>query len=238
MNDTTDSSRLADMVTSLVGAARRAGADAADAVALRARSTSVSVRLGKVEGTESAENDDIALRVFVGKRTASVSANAGSDPAALAERAVAMARVSPEDPFQGLVDPSCWSRHPATSISSTQLRSARNGCARTRLHWKRPRLALQGTTNSGGAAASAGMGGLVLATSEGFVGSYSRTRFSRSVSVIAGEGTSMERDYEYSMRLHFADLERAGIHWQDGRRACGAPFERAQGPHWPGHRCV
>ena len=66
-----------------------------------------------------------------------------------------------------------------------------------------------GVTNSGGAGASAGMGGLVLATSHGFVGQYMATRFSRSVSVLAGEGTGMERDYDYSSRLHFAELETA-----------------------------
>src|SRR5690606_7676578 len=64
-------------------------------------------------------------------------------------------------------------------------------------------------TNSGGAGASAGMGGLVLATSHGFVGQYMATRFSRSVSVLAGEGTGMERDYDFSSRLHFSELDAA-----------------------------
>ena len=100
-----DASALTDRVSSLVEAARRAGADASDAVAIRSRSTSVSVRLGKVEGTDASETDDISLRVFLGKRVASVSAPASADPVSLAERAVAMARVSPEDPHQGLADP-------------------------------------------------------------------------------------------------------------------------------------
>ena len=105
MTNSVDASKLVDRVAALVEAARKAGADAADAVAVRGRSSSVSVRLGKVEATESSESDDIALRVFVGKRVASVSATAASDADALAERAVAMARVSPEDPYQGLADP-------------------------------------------------------------------------------------------------------------------------------------
>src|SRR5690606_20893023 len=99
MNQPIDSRSLVDLVSRLVDAAKGAGADAADAVAVRSRSTSVSVRLGKVEGTESSESDDVSLRVFVGNRVASVSANASSDAAMLAERAVAMARVSPEDPW-------------------------------------------------------------------------------------------------------------------------------------------
>src|SRR6188768_179554 len=83
MNNSVDASRLVDRVAALVEAAKKAGADAADAVAVRGRSTSVSVRLGKVEATESSESDDISLRVFVGNRVASVSATAASDTAVL-----------------------------------------------------------------------------------------------------------------------------------------------------------
>ena len=101
MDDVLDPKRLTDTVAALVEAAKRAGADAADAVAVRGRSSGVSVRLGKVESTEASEGDDVSLRVFVGKRVASVSATAGSDPAALAERAVAMAKVSPGRSLSG-----------------------------------------------------------------------------------------------------------------------------------------
>src|SRR5690606_1162923 len=153
---------------------------------------SVSVRLGKVEGTEAAESDDVSLRVFVGRRVASVSADAASDPATLAERAVAMARVSPEDPYQDLADAALLTRAPqdldlfdGTSPSAAQLRE-------DALAMEAAALDVEGVSNSGGAGASAGMGGLVLATSHGFLGQYMATRFSRSVSVIAGEGTAME----------------------------------------------
>ena len=207
MNDTVDAARLTDQVAALVEAAKRAGADAADAVAVRGRSTSVSVRLGKVEGTSSSESDDISLRVFVGQRVASVSATAASDPRMLAERAVAMARVSPEDPFQGLADPSLLTAEPRdlelfdpTEVSADRMRD-------DALAMEEAALAVPGITNSGGVGAGAGMGGLVLATSHGFVGHYVGTRFSLSASVIAGEGTGMERDYEFSSRLHFADLD-------------------------------
>jgi len=201
-----DTPRLTDTVAKLVEAAKRAGADASDAVAIRSRSASVSVRLGKVEATEASESDDIALRVFVGKRVASVSATASSDAEVLAERAVAMAKVSPEDPYQGLADKSRLAKDirdldlfDATEVSADRLREAA-------LAAEAAALAFPGVTNSSGSGAGAGMGGLVLATSEGFLGSYMVTRFSRSVSVIAGEGTGMERDYDYSSRLHFADL--------------------------------
>ena len=209
MNDASDAARLTDRVAALVDAARKAGADAADAVAVRGRSTSVSVRLGKVEGTNSSEGDDVSLRVFVGKRVASVSATASSDPAALAERAVAMARVSPEDPYQELADPALLAKtvrdldlYDPTEVSADELREAALAAEETA-------LAVPGVTNSGGSGASAGLGGLVLATSHGFVGHYVGSRFGRSASVIAGQGTGMERDYEYSSRPHFADLDSA-----------------------------
>ena len=207
MDDVLDPKKLTDTVSALVEAAKRAGADAADAVAVRGRSSSVSVRLGKVESTDASEGDDMSLRVFVGKRVASVSATASSDPKALAERAVAMAKVSPEDPYQGLADEALLARatrdldlYDATVVSSADMRAHA-------LAAEEAALAVKGVTNSSGSSASAGLGGLVLATSHGFLGHYVGTRFSRSVSVIAGEGTGMERDYEFSSRLHFADLD-------------------------------
>jgi PmbA protein len=209
MNDAADAARLTDRVAALVEAAKKAGADAADAVAVRGRSTSVSVRLGKVESTNASEGDDVSLRVFIGKRVASVSATASSDPAALAERAVAMAKVSPEDPFQGLADAELLAKtvrdldlYDSTVVTADELREAA-------LAAEEAALAVPGVTNSGGSGASAGLGGLVLATSHGFVGHYVGSRFGRSASVIAGQGTGMERDYEYSSRLHFADLDSA-----------------------------
>ncbi|HWK67875.1 MAG TPA: TldD/PmbA family protein [Rhizobiaceae bacterium] len=207
MTNTIDTGKLADRVSALVEAARKAGADAADAVAMLGRSTSVSVRLGKVEATEASESEDVSLRVFVGQRVASVSATAGSDPAALAERAVGMAKVSPEDPFQGLAD----SSRLATSIRDLDLFDATVVAAEVlkedALAAEQAALAVEGVTNSAGSSASAGLGGLVLATSDGFLGHYVATRFSRSTSAIAGEGTGMERDYDFSSRLHFADLD-------------------------------
>jgi PmbA protein len=208
--------KLVNQVAELVEAAKRAGADAADAVAVRGRSVGVSVRLGKVENTEASESDDISLRVFVGQRVANISANAGADIAALAERAVAMAKVSPEDPFQSLADPALLSTgvddldlFDPTELSGDQLREAA-------LEAEEAALGVSGVTNSAGSGAGFGYGGLVLATSHGFTGHYVGSRFSRSVSVIAGEGTGMERDYDFSSRIHFNELEDAAT---IGRRA-------------------
>ncbi len=214
MSDTLDSGVLQTDVlqaraAELLDLALKAGADQADAVVIRGRSRSVSVRLGKVEGTEASESDDFSLRVFVGRRVASVSANPGFDLKMLAERAVAMAKASPEDPYASLADASRLAQsypdlqlHDATEVSTEALTAAA-------LEAEEAALAVSGVTNSSGAGASAGMGGLVLVTSHGFSGSYMGTRFGRSVSAIAGEGTRMERDYDFDSRLYFADLKSA-----------------------------
>lgn len=198
---------LVNKAAQLVEQAKKAGADRCDAVVVRGRSTSVNVRLGKVEGTDSSEGDSFSLRVFVGNQVASVNANAGIDAVELAERAVAMARVSPEDPFAALADPETLAKtyddldlFDATEVDAAALTDAA-------LAMEEAALGIEGVSNSGGAGASSGMGGLVLVTSEGFTGSYAGTRFGRSVSVIAGEGTLMERDYEFDSRLYFADLD-------------------------------
>src|SRR4051812_40517989 len=112
MSTLLDQSALTDLAERLVAAARAAGADSADAVAVRSASLSVEVREGAVEESERAEGDDVGLRVFVGRRQAVVSTNDvthdGIDT--LAERAVAMARVAPEDRFSGLADPEALAR--------------------------------------------------------------------------------------------------------------------------------
>ncbi|WP_077962916.1 TldD/PmbA family protein [Ensifer adhaerens] len=206
MSDTIDSADLEKRASELVDLARKAGADAADAVVVRGRSRSVSVRLGKVEATEASESDDFSLRVFVGRRVASVSANPGFDLKLLAERAVAMAKASPEDPFASLADAGRLAKsYPdldlfdPTEVSTESL-------TEEALAAEEAALGVSGVTNSSGGGASAGMGGLVLVTSHGFSGSYMATRFGRSVSAIAGGGTKMERDYDYDSRLYVADL--------------------------------
>ena len=207
MSSEIDSVTLLSRASQLIDLARKAGADAADAVVVRSRSQSVSVRLGKVEGTQSSESDDFSLRVFVGNRVASVSANPGFDLQVLAERAVAMAKVSPEDPFACLADDDKLARnypdldlYDPTEVSTDELRDAA-------LAMEEAGLAVKGVSNSSGSGASSGMGGMVLVTSRGFEGSYRGSRFGRSVSVIAGEGTGMERDYDFDSRLYFADLD-------------------------------
>ncbi|HEY5279427.1 MAG TPA: TldD/PmbA family protein [Pseudolabrys sp.] len=204
-----DQSALLERAERLVKAARAAGADAADAVAVRGVSVSVEVRDGAVEESESAEGDDLGLRVLVGKKQAVVSTNdmSSDGTAALAERAVAMARAAPEDKYAGLADESELARAfpdldlidramPTVGELETTARAA-----------EQAGLAVKGVSKSGGASASAGIGGMVLVTSHGFSGAYLGSSHGVSMTAIAGDGTGMERDYDYSSVRHLSDLE-------------------------------
>ncbi len=195
----------------LVKAALKAGADAADAVEFKHISAGVSYRLGQLEDVGRSEASDLGLRVFVGKQVAFVSSTDFSADALaeLPKRAVAMARLAPEDKFAGLAprellatevrdldidDP----QEPSTALLVEQARTAEAAA-----------LGVAGITNSEGGGADYGRTIVTLATSEGFLGGYAGTSRSISVSVIAGEGTLMERDYAYTSARHRGDLESA-----------------------------
>ncbi|HVG50815.1 MAG TPA: TldD/PmbA family protein, partial [Xanthobacteraceae bacterium] len=209
MDSLLDQSVLTKLAERLVEAARRAGADAADAIATRGVSQSIEVREGTVEESERSEGDNIGLRVLVGQQQAVVSTNdiSGDGIDALAQRAVAMAKVAPPDKYAGLADPSQLARAipdldlldpvlPQVAALEAQARAA-----------EAAGLAVKGVTKSGGASASAGIGGMVLVTSTGFSHAYLGSQHGVSMQAIAGEGSGMERDYDYSSALHASDLE-------------------------------
>ena len=209
-----------DLLADLIAKARAAGADAADAVLVSGTSLSVQRRLGKIEHLERAEGRDLGLRVFVGQRAAIV-ASSTADPAgfaALAERAVAMARVVPADPYGGLAaeaqattadldldDPAEPSAEALIARAATAEEAA---------------LAVPGITNSEGAEAGYGRTEVTLVTSAGFAGRYGRTSHSLSATALAGSGTGMQRDYDYTSTVHYEDLEdAASIGRSAGERA-------------------
>jgi PmbA protein len=204
-----DQSALMTLAERLVKAARAAGADAADAVAMRSVSQSVEVRDGQVEESERAEGNDMGLRVLVGRRQAVVSTNdmTGDGVSALAERAVAMARVAPEDRYAGLADRELLAHEfPDLDLVDRELPDVGALEAMARRAEEAGR-AVSGVSKSGGASASAGIGGMVLLTSHGFSGAYLGSRHSVAMQAIAGQGTAMETDYDFSSALHAADLD-------------------------------
>jgi len=220
MDDTTGND--IDLLQDLIGRARRAGADAADAVLFEGISLSHGRRLGKTEKLERSEGQDLGLRVFIGRQQAVVSSSDRS-PKALDElvaRAVEMARAVPEDPFCGVADPAEITRQwPALDMSDPEEPSAEVLIERARAA-EEAALAVPGVTNSEGAEAGWGRSRVALAASNGFAGAYSGTSHGVSASVIGGEGSGMERDYDYSSAVYAADLrDPAEIGKSAGERA-------------------
>jgi PmbA protein len=211
----------ADTLQDLVAAARRAGADAADALLVASASLSVQRRLGKIEQLERAEGFDLGLRVFIGPAGAqrqAIVASTDASPrgfAALAERAVAMAKVVPEDPYAGLPDAPDGLTSAELELADEAEPTAEQLIART-AEAEEAALAIPGVTNSEGAEAGFSRYTVALAASNGFAGQYTRTSHSISATALAGQGTGMERDYDYSTTVFLADLEDAA---SIGRRA-------------------
>ncbi len=204
----TAESNILDLLTDLIGKAGKAGADGADAVFVESGSLVLSQRMGERERLERSEHTDLGLRVFVGRRQAIVSSSDLSPGALqeLVERAVTMARSTPEDPYCGLAPPEllataiaeldiCDESEPTVEVLAE--RAARvEDAART----------VAGVTNSEGAEASWGHGAFAVAASNGFAQTFSSSRHSISVAVVAGEGTAMERDFDYTSAVYAEDM--------------------------------
>lgn len=204
---------LSDLTARLLDAAKRAGAEAADALAVHGTSTTIDVRQGKLEQAERAEGTDIGLRVLIGGRQACVSASDISDRTitALAERAVAMAREAPEDPTAGLADPSQLARgwdlaafdlcDPAPEPDAAALEQDCRAVEAAALS----RKGITQVEASAGYSARA----MHLAASNGFAGGYARTSRSLSAVAFTGQGTGMERDWAGESRTYQSDLPAA-----------------------------
>lgn len=207
----------------LVERARKAGADAADAVYIADASESVSVRLGKLEDVERSESEHIGLRVFVGRRSASIGSSDLSDEALseLAARALAMAQGAPEDPYAGLAPEELLFKGPFPDLDLVDSGEPSPQALRAMAEEAEDAArAVAGVTNSEGAGASSGGAVMALATSHGFAGAYAATSRSISASVVAGEGSNMQRDYAARMARHREDLiSPSEIGQQAGERA-------------------
>ena len=197
-----------NLLSDLLKWAKAAGADAADALYVNGESISVAQRLGRREKLESSEGHDLGLRVFVGRRQAFVSSTDfdAKTLRAVAQRAVDMARAVPEDPVCGIAPEELLVRSwPDLDLDDKRRPSVRKLLALV-AETEDAARAVKGVTNSEGAEAGWGRSSVMLAASNGFSGGYSRGGWSLSCAVVGGEGTGMERDYEWTSAVHFEDL--------------------------------
>jgi len=208
-----------NLLASLIAAASRAGADAVDALFVENVSASVSYRLGKLEDVERSESADLGLRVFLGNRVAFVSSTDFSRDALdqLPERAIAMARLAPEDKYAGLAPADRLAKSiPALDLEDQDEPAPELLVERARTA-EAAGMAVKGVTNSEGGGASFSRAGVALATTSGFYGRYAGTSHNTGVSMLAGEGTLMERDYDQASARHAGNLRSA----EDIGRAAG-----------------
>ena len=220
---------LSDLTHQLIDIARKAGADAADAIAVDGTSLSIDVRGGVLEHAERSEGIDIGLRVLIGKRQACVSSS-DIKPDTLrqmAERAVAMAKEAPEDPHAGLADPAQLAQ--ATDNAALEMHDPAEEPDPAMLQDQAARAEAAALRNAGISqvqSASAGYSRrrVHLAATNGFSAGYTRTDSGLSCVAISGTGTAMERDYDYDNRVFRADLRDADA---IGTRAAARAVERS-----------
>ncbi|GGO59061.1 PmbA protein [Roseovarius pacificus] len=202
---------LDQLTDSLLDAARKAGAGAADAIAIEGRSITIDMRGGTLEQAEREEGVDVGLRVMVGQRQACVSASDARPEVltALAERAVAMAREAPEDPYIGLADPGQLARD--WDLAALELADATPEPSAQELQddaraAEAAALEVQGVSQVQSASAGYSWRAVHMAATNGFAGGYERTDRGISCVAIAGEGSGMERDHDGDSRIFQADL--------------------------------
>ena len=198
-----------DIIEKALSAAKQAGADGADVSFIKGGGLDVQVRLGKVESAERAEDYQMGMRVFVGQKSATISSGQLDDEniTELAERAVAMAKHAPEDPYARLATAEEQAKSfpdielfDDTSFSTEKLTEIALAC-------EEAALSQAGISNSDGASASSGSSEVLIGTSTGFNASYKRSSFGFSAVVLAEQDGQMERDYDYSSAVFAEDLK-------------------------------
>ncbi len=213
---------LLSIASDAVTHARKIGADAAEASVSDGRGTELEIREGKIEKLEGAEGRRIGLTLFSGKSSATISGSVLTKEAVhrLAENAFAMAKLAPANPYAGVAEPEMLATSfPHLDLVSDELPDA-GALERMAREAEQAALSVSGVSKSGGAGASSGDRCSALVISNGFARGYRKTGVSLSVSAISGDGTGMERDYDYSSAIHFSDLRTPeSIGLEAGRRA-------------------
>ncbi len=217
---------LPDLADALLSAARKAGAEAADVLVVDGTSVSIDVREGALEEATRSEGVDLGLRVLMGKRQSCVSAS-DTHPETLremAERAVAMARIAPEDADVGLADPDqLVTVIPDLDLADATAEPDPEALQADALAAEAAAARVAGVTQVQSASAAYGARRLHLAATNGFSQGYARTDRTISCVAISGEGTGMERDYDYDSRVYQSDLRDAA---EIGRIAGDRAVER------------
>jgi len=211
-----------NLLNDVMQSARTAGAEAVDLLYMSEQSRSVRVRLGKVESVDASETAQLGLRLFIGKQQAMVSGTDFSKAALteLVDRALNMARLSPEDPYCGLATPEQIIKNPPVLDIYDPSVPETTALVKMTQEMEAAALAVSGVTNTEESEGGWGSTEVHLLQSNGFSGHYRRSHFGLMVAAIAGEDTAMERDYDYTSAVYQSDMiAPATVGQQAGERA-------------------
>lgn len=199
----------ANLLEDVIKRARKQGASAADAVLVRSTSLSVTLRNGKTEVVERSENAELGLRVFKGRKQAMIATSDFALPKldGMIERVLGIADATPEDPFAGIAEPGQITRSLQELDLCDPCEPDPAELVKAAGEIEAAAMAVPGIRNTEGGDASWGRSDITLAISNGFMGQYSRSSSSISTTVLAGEGTNMERDYDYDFATYWSDLK-------------------------------
>ena len=199
---------LSPVLKTLLSKAKACGAEQCDAIVTHGRSLSITVRGGELEDVDNSEGRDIGLRVMIGNRQACVSSSDLSETSMdiLAQRAVAMAKLAPEDPYCGLAPKGLLAKDRQNlELFDAHIMTPESLKARA-LDVERAANSVKGVLQSEGANASWATSGIYFMTSDGFADGWRSSRHGISVSAIAEKDGAMERDYDYDGTRWFSDL--------------------------------
>ncbi len=193
----------------LLNTAKKLGAECTTVSANENTSVNVAARLGKLENVERNESSSIGLEIIDNKRKVSLSSTNLNEESLneLAQNAMNMVKSIPIDEYCGLADKDMLYDGNIDLNLVDNYTPTNNDLLNNAIEAEDSALSLKGITNSEGASSSYSKNTFYLATSDGFFNTSSKTNYATGISVIAGEGTKMERDYEYKSKVHYEDLE-------------------------------
>jgi len=203
------SNQIEDSLNLLLDTAKKLGAENASVMGNENTSINVSARLGKLENVERNESKSIGLELIDNKRKVTLSSTNINNHALikLVETAMSMVKAVPQDEYCGLADKNMLYNGNLNLDLVDNYVPNNNNLLKNSIEAEDSALSIKGVTNSEGASASYSKNKFYLATSDGFFNFNEKTTYSYGISVIAGEGTKMERDYEYQSKVHYKELE-------------------------------
>ena len=193
----------------LLDTTKKLGAECTTVMANENTSVNVAARLGKLENIERNESSNIGLEIIDKKRKVSLSSTNLNQEALeeLAKNAMNMVKSIPIDEYCGLADKNMlYDGNLDLNLVDNYI-PENDDLLNNSIEAEDSALNIKGITNTEGASSTYSKNKFYLATSDGFFNTNDKTNYSTGISVIAGKGTKMERDYEYQSKVHFSDLD-------------------------------